>query len=59
MIKNIEYYEKEGNTPGMFKEVLLFIWETIWFDNIYYEGPTEIVIDKNEIYIRENPKPIV
>ena len=43
----------------MFKEVLLFVWETIWFDNIYYDGPTEIVIDKNEIYIRENPKPIV
>jgi hypothetical protein len=35
----------------VFKEVLLFFWETIWFDNLYYDGPTEIIIDDNEITI--------
>ena len=56
LIKNIETYELQGNTPGMFKEILLFLWETIWFDNLYYEGPTEIIINDNEITITNNDR---
>jgi|TARA_B110000285_G_C14789447_1_gene452315 hypothetical protein len=60
LIKNIEFYEKQGNHPGMFKEILLFGWETLWFDNLYYNGPTEIIIDQNEIYLKNNDRtPVV
>jgi hypothetical protein len=44
----------------MFKEILLFGWETLWFDNLYYNGPTEIIIDQNEIYLKNNDRtPVV
>ena len=53
-------YEKQENYPGMFKEILLFGWETFWFDNLYYDGPVEIIIDQNQIILKDNDRiPIV
>ena len=37
MIKNIQEFEKVNNNPGIFQEILAFMWESIWFDNLYYD----------------------
>ena len=41
VIKSIVHYEEVGDAPGIFKEILLFIWKTVLFENLYYEAPTE------------------
>ena len=34
-IFNIQRYEAQGFTPGIYQEVIAFIWETFLFENLY------------------------
>lgn len=46
VIKSIVHYEVVGDNPGIFKEILLFIWKTVLFENLYYEEAGEPEKDK-------------
>ena len=30
-------YEAAGNYPGIVKEAIRLLWETIWIQNVYYQ----------------------
>ena len=40
----LDYYEKQGNIPGQIQIVLSFIWELLWFENLYYGQSDEALM---------------
>ena len=48
-VENIQAYEKSNNIAGIYQEVTAFIWETVWFENLYYEGSGLTTVEQLEI----------